>query len=57
MMKKKTFDCVEMKRREARRIYREIAGMTREQEVEYWRRGTAQFRAVHLENRRESKGK
>ena len=36
--KRKRFDCVAMKRRAAERIYRETAGLTREQEIEYWRR-------------------
>lgn len=32
------FDCVEMKRRAQEEILRETEGMTREQELEYWRR-------------------
>lgn len=34
----KRFDCVEMKRRAQEQILRETEGMTREQELEYWRR-------------------
>ena len=32
------FDCVAMKREAQRGIYREIAGMTLEEELAYWRR-------------------
>lgn len=37
-MKKKTFDCVEMKRRGARLVRRRIKGMTPAEELAYWRR-------------------
>lgn len=40
---KKTFDCVEMKRRGAARIHRETKGMSLEQQIEYWRQRTEQF--------------
>jgi len=40
-MAAKAFDCVEMKREGARRIYEQIKGMTREQELAYWREGEA----------------
>ena len=39
-MKNKDFDCVEMKRRGAERVIAETAGMTPEQELEYWRIAT-----------------
>jgi hypothetical protein len=39
-MKSKEFDCVEMKRRGAERVVAETAGMTPEQELEYWRLAT-----------------
>lgn len=42
--KMKRFDCVEMKRRSAARIYQETAGMNPEQEIEYWRRSSEDFR-------------
>jgi hypothetical protein len=32
-MAAKTFDCVQMKREGARRVYEQIQGMTREQEL------------------------
>jgi hypothetical protein len=42
-MKAKTFDCVEMKRRGAELVRRRLAGMTLEQEIEYWRLRSEQF--------------
>ena len=35
-MKKKTFDCVAMKRRGAEKIYKQIAGMTPEEQLAFW---------------------
>lgn len=37
---KKKFDCVEMKRRGAARVQAELAGMSREEQLEYWRKQT-----------------
>jgi hypothetical protein len=42
-MKTKTFDCVEMKRRGAEAVRKRTAGMTPEQEIEYWRPRSAEF--------------
>jgi len=39
-MTNKSFDCVEMKRRGAEEVQRQIAGLTREQELEFWRKQT-----------------
>lgn len=39
-LKTKKFDCVEMKRRGAAIVQNKIAGMTQEQELEYWRKST-----------------
>lgn len=36
-MANKAFDCVEMKRRGGRRVYERIRGMTRQEELAYWR--------------------
>ena len=44
--KTKRFDCVEMKRRGAEKIMQEIQGMTREEELQYWRRGTEELRRL-----------
>jgi hypothetical protein len=42
-MKTKTFDCVEMKRRGAELVRQRLAGMTIEQEIEYWFQRSEQF--------------
>ena len=43
-MKTKKFDCVEMKRRGAAKVQETIAGMTPEQELEFWRKQTEELR-------------
>ena len=45
-MKTKTFDCVEMKRQGALRIYEETRDMTREEELAYWRKQDEELRAA-----------
>lgn len=50
---KKDFDCVEMKRRGAQRVYETIKDMTREEEIEYWRRRTAEMRKKVAQRKRE----
>jgi hypothetical protein len=42
--KKKTFDCVEMKRKGAERVMKRTKGMTPEEELKYWQEGTARLR-------------
>ena len=42
-MKTKTFDCVEMKRRGAERIYELTKDMSFEEEVEFWRKRNEEF--------------
>jgi hypothetical protein len=37
--RKKKFDCVKMKHRIQAKIYQEIKHLTREEELEYWRKG------------------
>ena len=44
-MKTKRFDCVEMKRIGGEFVRQQVAGMTREQEVEYWRQRSEEFQA------------
>ena len=41
---KKGFDCVEMKRRGAARIYEITKNMTVEEELAYWRKETAKLK-------------
>jgi hypothetical protein len=43
----KTFDCVEMKRQGALRIYEKIKHMTFEQKVAYWQERNRLFRERH----------
>ncbi len=43
--KTKTFDCVEMKRRGALKVHERLKGMTLDQQIEYWRKRSAAFRA------------
>lgn len=45
--RQKPFDCVEMKRRGAERIYEEVKDMTAEEEAAYWRERSRQFREEH----------
>ncbi len=40
----KPFDCVEMKREGARRIYEETKDMTKEEELAYWARKNEECR-------------
>ena len=56
MMTKK-FDCVEMKRRGAEQVRLRLAGMTLEQEIEYWRQRSGQFRQDQERLRAATKGK
>ena len=37
MTTKKSFDCVDMKRKGAEKVQAKLAGMSREQQLEYWR--------------------
>jgi hypothetical protein len=43
-MKNKSFDCVEMKRKGAEVVYQKIASLSLEQQLEYWRKGSASLR-------------
>ena len=43
-MKTKTFDCVEMKRSGAASVQKAIAGMSPQQELQYWRDQTERLR-------------
>ena len=40
MATKKSFDCVDMKHRGAEKVQAKLAGMSREQQLEYWRERT-----------------
>jgi len=43
-MKNKSFDCVEMKRKGAEGVYQKVASLSIEQQLEYWRKGSASLR-------------
>lgn len=43
-MTKKNFDCVEMKREGASRLRERLAGMTRQQQLDFWRERTEALR-------------
>ena len=45
--KAKTFDCVEMKRQGAKRIYEITKNMTHEQKLAYWREQSRRLREEH----------
>jgi len=44
---RKPFDCVAMKRDASSRIYEMTKGMTKEQELDFWRQRAEHFRQVH----------
>ncbi len=52
-MKEKAFDCVEMKRKAQEEIYKEIEGLSRQEQVEYFRRADQEF-WKDIESRREA---
>jgi len=43
-MKKKAFDCVEMKRRGAEKVQEQVKGMSAQEELEFWHRRTLALR-------------
>ena len=45
-MKTKTFDCVQMKRRGAERITKNLEGKTFEEKLKYWQSGTEKLRKL-----------
>jgi hypothetical protein len=45
MTTKKSFDCVDMKHRGAEKVQAKLAGMSREQQLEYWRAQTDELLA------------
>ena len=45
-MKSKTFDCVEMKRRGAELVQKQLEGKSRAQQLEYWQKGTDELKKL-----------
>ncbi len=50
-MKTKTFDCVEMKQRGAEEVQTALTGLTPEEELAFWQRGTAELERRQVEVR------
>lgn len=44
--KTKAFDCVEMQHRGGQAVMKRLKGMTLEEEVAYWKRGTEELRKL-----------
>jgi hypothetical protein len=53
-MRIKRFDCVVMKHQAAEKIYRDVAGMSKEEQLDYWRQGNVSLRN-EIENARRDK--
>jgi len=52
-MKNKSFDCVEMKRKGTEAVYLKVASLSIEQQLEYWRKGSASLRQqMHPEDKK-----
>mgnify|MGYP007037808279 CR=1 FL=1 len=51
----KRFDCVEMKRRAQEQIRKDLDGKSREEEIEYFRRGSDEFKR-RIETARSQEG-
>jgi len=49
------FDCLEMKRKGAERIYSELKDKTVEEQIEYWRKGTEELKKRIEERKRKKK--
>jgi len=55
-MKAKTFDCVEMMHRGAKNIRKQTKGMTKEQELAFWRERSKSFRQRQKAAQRQAQG-
>lgn len=55
-MKAKTFDCVEMMHRGAKNIRKHTKGMTKEQELAFWRERSKSFRQRQKAAQRQAQG-
>lgn len=54
-MKKKTFDCVEMKREGSKRIYEALKGKSRDDQIEYWRNKNKELHQLKLQVQSQTK--
>lgn len=50
-MKTKTFDCVQMKRRGAESVRKQLEGKSFEQQLEYWQEGTSRLKKLQTQTR------
>jgi hypothetical protein len=50
--KKKKFDCVEMQHRGGQAVMKRLEGMTLEEKIAYWKKGTEDLRKRQKEIRR-----
>ena len=50
-MKTKTFDCVEMKRRGADLVQKQLEGKSPIQKLEYWQKGTDELKKLQRQKR------
>ena len=55
MKKKKTFDCVEMMHEGQAAVTRKLAGMSREEQREYWHKRTEELLALQRSVRERSR--
>lgn len=45
-MESKKFDCVEMKRRGAESVYKKVAGLSKQEQLKFWRAGDEELRKI-----------
>ena len=50
-MKTKTFDCVEMKRRGAELVRRQLKGKTFDEQLQYWQKGTDRLKKLQRQTK------
>ena len=51
-MKTKTFDCVNMKRQGAEQVMKQLEGMSLQEQLEYWKRGTEELKELQKKLRK-----
>jgi hypothetical protein len=51
-MKTKTFDCVQMKRKGAKLVRKQLEGKSLKQQLEYWKKGTSQLKELQRKSRK-----
>ena len=51
-MKNKTFDCVQMKRRGAEKVQKQLEGKSLKQQLDFWKKGTSQLKELQKKSRK-----